>query len=225
MSRNVLVVAAHPDDEALGCGGTMARHASDGDNVHVVFLTNGVSARNPDTPDRDAEDHRHHAAEAALKTLGVRSSVYGDFPDNQLDTVALLRVAQFIEKVAQDIRPEIVYTHHAGDLNVDHRICHEAVLTAFRPAPGQTVKAIYAFEVCSSTEWRFSSQSVFFPTRYCDITGHLDTKQKALEEYAEEMRAFPHMRSAEVIAALARFRGATVGVEAAEAFTVIREVC
>lgn len=223
MTQVVLVIAAHADDEALGCGGTMARYASAGDEVHVVFLTDGVGARG-DRQDRAVEARRAAANEAA-RILGARAPIFLDFPDNQLDTVSLLEVTRSIETIADTLRPEIVYTHHAGDLNVDHRICHQAVLTAFRAFPGQSVRAIHGFEVCSSTEWAFASAGpAFIPTRYVDISAFLETKLAALNAYAMEMRDFPHIRSAKAVGALAVWRGACVGCDASEAFTTIREI-
>ena len=223
MSHNVLVVAAHPDDEALGCGGTMAKHAENGDTVHALFLTHGVGAR---LNEAKSQHHiRISASKVALAHLGTANSTYYDLPDNQLDTVPMLTIVRMIEDIAQIVKPEIVYTHHNSDLNIDHRICNQAVITAFRPIPGQHVSAIYAFEVCSSTNWAFGSAiNSFQPNRYINITKQWAAKQLALEAYALEMRDFPHGRSLEAVEALARWRGTTVGVSAAEAFTVIREV-
>jgi len=225
MKQRVLVVAAHPDDEALGCGGTMARHAADGDEVYVVFLTDGVAARGSDLPESGSAKVRHSAAEQATRILGASGLTHFDFPDNRLDCVALLDVAQAIEGLAREFQPTVVYTHHAGDLNVDHRICHQAVLTAFRTFPGQTVRAIFGFEVCSSTEWAFGSfHPEFTPNRYVDISSTLEKKMASLDAYAMEMRPFPNVRSAKAVHALATWRGACVGLSAAEAFYVIREI-
>lgn len=225
MKPRVLVVAAHPDDEALGCGGTMARHAADGDDVHVVFLTDGVAARGSDLPESDNAQVRHSAAEQATRILGASGLTHFDFPDNRLDCVALLDVAQAIEGLAREFQPTVVYTHHAGDLNVDHRICHQAVLTAFRAFPGQTVRRIFGFEVCSSTEWAFGSfHPAFVPNRYVDISSTLEKKMASLDAYSMEMRPFPHVRSPEAVRALATWRGACAGLNAAEAFSVIREI-
>ena len=222
MTRRVLVVAAHSDDEALGCGGTIARNAAEGDIVHVIFLTNGVGARGVDTVDTRAADRRH-AAERALAVLGVTSSSHFDFPDNGLDNVSLLDIVQAIEPVIADFKPDTIYTHFAHDLNVDHRICHQAVLTACRPQPSHPVRAIYEFEVASSTEWSFS-ETTFHPQHFVDISQHFDTKLRALSEYAEELRPPPHPRSDVSIEALARWRGANVGCAMAEAFRVVRQI-
>lgn len=225
MTRVVLVIAAHADDEALGCGGAMARHAAAGDEVHVLFLADGVGARGSGSEQDEALRDRCAAAERAAGILGAQPPIFLNLPDNQLDTLALLDVIQAIESGVGKLKPEIVYTHHAGDLNVDHRICNQAVLTAFRAYPGQSVRAIYGFEVCSSTEWAFASTGpAFIPTSYVDISGFIDAKLAALDAYAMEMRQFPHIRSSQAVSALAAWRGACVGCEAAEAFMTIREI-
>lgn len=221
----VLVIAAHPDDEALGCGGTMARHAAAGEAVHVLFLADGVGARDGSGASAEALARRTAAAAAACQALGAMAPRSAGFPDNRLDGVDLLDVVKVIEEMVKDIEPQTIYTHHGGDLNVDHRRVHEAVLTACRPQPGTSVRAIYAFEVPSSTEWSSpQTHAAFVPNRFVDISAFIDAKRKALEAYDEEMRPFPHARSMEGVEALARVRGVAVGVEAAEAFTLIREV-
>ncbi|QEA40060.1 PIG-L family deacetylase [Pistricoccus aurantiacus] len=220
MSKTVLVVAAHTDDEALGCGGTMARHVAEGDTVHTVFLADGVSSRQDN--DDGALDERQQAAERAQQILGVSSTSYLGLPDNRLDSLALLDIVQPLEVVIARLAPDTIYTHHFGDLNIDHRKTHEAVMTACRPLPGTTVKEILTFEVMSSTEWSSAGQAPFLPTLYIDISNYLDTKQKALEAYALEMRPAPHSRNAEHISHLATHHGHCVGVQAAEAFMVMR---
>lgn len=221
---NILVVAAHPDDEVLGCGGTMARHAAAGDTVHVLFLADGETSRPPAAETASAVAGREQAAQAAAAVLGAQAPRFAGLPDNRLDTVALLDVVQRVEAVVAETRPDTVYTHHSGDLNVDHRIAHQAVLTACRPLPGSPVTALYAFEVASSTEWASPRpEQAFLPTRFVDISGFLEVKLKALECYGEEMRPFPHARSLEGIEAQARLRGVGAGMEAAEAFVVVRE--
>jgi len=218
----VLVVAAHPDDEALGCGGTMARLADEGERIHVLFVADGVSARGQSHLDTGLEARRA-AALRAMDILGAAPPIFLDFPDNRLDTVPLLDITQSIEGAIDTLKPRCVYTHHHGDLNIDHRIVHQAVLTACRPLPGSTVAAIYGFETLSSTEWEAGAPS-FDPRRWVDIGRTLERKIAALEAYREEMRPFPHARSIENVRALAMYRGATVGRAAAEAFSVIREI-
>jgi LmbE family N-acetylglucosaminyl deacetylase len=222
MSKVVLVVAAHADDEALGCGGTIARHVAEGDTVHAVFLADGVSSRQG--VDVDDLSRRLAATEQARQILGITSNTFLGFPDNRLDGMPLIEIVQALEQVIGKINPQVVYTHHYGDLNVDHRIAHQAVMTACRPIPEGTVKEIYAFEVMSSTEWACVSLMPFLPNLFVDISGYLATKLNALQAYALEMRFAPHSRSLAHLTALARHRGHGVGVDAAEAFMVIRAV-
>lgn len=225
MSNRVLVVAAHPDDEVLGCGGAIARHRAGGDEVTTLFLADGVGSRDESSGGATDPAIRRAAGNAAAEVLGAAPPIYLDFPDNRLDTVALLDVARAIERVAAEFRPDRVYTHHCGDLNIDHRVCHQAVLTAFRPMPGQTVRAIFGFEVPSSTEWAFGGrETAFQPNHFVDISSFMAAKAAALRCYEMELRPFPHPRSARMIEALAGWRGAIAGCEAAEAFTVIRQI-
>jgi LmbE family N-acetylglucosaminyl deacetylase len=215
-----LIVAAHSDDEALGCGGTMARLSSQGWDVGVVFMTNGVGAR-PDASSADASE-RGAAAQKAMKALGARVLHSFDFPDNAMDSMPLLKLTQAVELAARDFQPHLVLTHHAHDLNVDHRLVHQAVLTAFRPLPGSNVEAILCFEVASSTGWSSSTGPSFHPTLSIDITATFAAKMEALKCYEVEMRPSPHPRSATSIEALARWRGSLCGLQFAEAFEVQR---
>lgn len=221
-SEVVLVIVAHPDDEVLGAGGTLARHASQGSAVHIVFLADGVGARGANP---SASDRRANAARRAAKCLGAQEPTFLGFPDNRLDGIDLLDITQAIERIASEVEPSVIYTHHEGDLNIDHAICHRAVLTACRPMPGRSVRRIFAMEVASSTEWAApSANTAFLPSRFVDISGFMEHKRRALEAYAEEMRPFPHARSFEAVEALARWRGTTAGMPAAEAFVVIRDL-
>jgi len=219
--KTILAIAAHPDDEALGVAGTLARHVDDGDAVHIVFLADGEGSRGS----VDNLSERRSAAQKAGDIIGATSVSFEDFPDNKMDSVALLDVAQAVEKIIDKIKPQVIYTHHGGDLNIDHQVTHRAVLTACRPQPGFGVQAIYGFEVLSSTEWASPDQdNIFRPQRHVDISKYYDQKQKALECYDAEMRDFPHSRSYEAVKALATLRGAQVGVNMAESFTVIRSI-
>jgi LmbE family N-acetylglucosaminyl deacetylase len=222
----VLVVAAHPDDEILGCGGAIARHARAGDEVHVVIMAEGLTSRDPkrDTAAAgDALDSLAGIAREANAKLGARSVTLHRLPDNRMDSVDLLDVVKLVEGEVRRVQPEIVYTHHAGDLNIDHRLVNESVLTACRPQPGQTVRTILFFEVPSSTGWRAGGE-VFAPDWYIDIADTLELKLQALACYAGEMRAWPHARSIQALEHLARWRGASVGLDAAEAFMLGRHL-
>jgi len=220
--KNILVVAAHPDDEVLGCGGTIAIHVENGDNVNVIFFSDGVTSRNSNIGNLNI-DKRKHASIAACKILGVNNTHFLGFPDNRLDTIPLLDLVQDLECVISKIKPSVIYTHHAGDLNIDHKIVHQTVMTACRPQPNCTVREIYSFEVLSSTEWSSPSlDSFFMPNKYVNISSVLDLKLLALDEYNEEMRDFPHSRSIKSVISLANFRGASMGMVAAEAFKIDR---
>ena len=220
--ERILVVAAHPDDETLGAGGTIARWSDEGRQVAVAFLTNGVGARG-DAGGLEAASVRRTAATRAGEVFGVGELRFGDLPDNQLDQVPMLRVAQHVEGLIEEFQSELVLTHHPGDLNVDHRIAAEAVATACRPQPGHPVRFIWSFEVPSSTEWRLpNATSAFLPDVFVDISEHWDDKRAALLAYEQELRTWPHARSLGAIEALARWRGASVGLGAAEAFVAQR---
>jgi LmbE family N-acetylglucosaminyl deacetylase len=215
----VLIVAAHPDDEVLGCGGAIARHADRGDAVLIVFAADGETSR---TGGEKRLSGRRDCARKAADILKAREPLFFDFPDNRMDTVPLLDVVQQLEKVVADFQPTIAYTHHGCDLNVDHRVVHQATITALRPMPGRPTRGIFAFEVPSSTEWAVAPPSAFLPTRFVDISSVLDRKIAALKCYEVEMREFPHSRSIESLRALAAWRGASVGLTAAEAFLTLR---
>ena len=224
---NILVVAAHPDDEILGCGGTMARLAREGHEVRIAILAEGMSARYANREDADQKQlqHLHARAHQAAEKVGAKELVLCKLPDNRLDTVPLLDVVKLVEELVTRFRPEVIYTHHPGDLNVDHGVVHRAVLTATRPLAGQCVKEIYAFEVPSSTEWAFQRLEPSFRANvFVDITGTLETKIEALACYDTETRTFPHPRSAEALRAIATRWGSVAGLPAVEAFELIRSV-
>jgi len=217
---NVLIIVAHADDETLGCSGTIAKHVADGDNVSVIFMTDGVSSRNSSSLQHEVE--RNTAMDKAMKVLGVERYQCFDFPDNQMDSVPLLSIVKSIETVIDKLKPNIIYSHFAHDLNIDHQITHQAVMTACRPIKGSSVKEIYSFEVLSSTEWQSISQPSFQGQYIVDITPYWHKKEQALLCYQEELRDFPHSRSLACIEALAILRGASHGFEKSEAFQVER---
>lgn len=222
--ERVLVLVAHSDDETLGCGGTIARHAESGAAVDVIIVADGVTSRAGDEAARSKIEQRFDAARAACRALGAKEPQFLGFPDQKLDQHSMLDIIRAVEARATVMQPQVVYTHFCGDLNADHRIVCRAALTAFRPVPGSATRAIYGFEVLSSTEWAFGSEPCFAPNHFVEITGQMRRKSAALSHYELEMRPFPHPRSLDGVEALARMRGATVGVEAAEAFVVYREV-
>lgn len=225
----VLVVAAHPDDEVLGAGGAIAWHRRRGDHVAVLILGEGISSRaatrkeglrtfEPSMVNLKREMRRAH------RTLDVSASFHREFPDNRFDSIELLDLVKAVEAVVDRVKPQWVYTHHGGDLNIDHRLTCEAVLTACRPLPGSVVERVLSFEVLSSTEWAPPHLlGAFVPTVFLDISAVLDRKLKAMVCYRSELRSFPHPRSLEAIRHLAAQRGSTAGLKAAEAFMLLRE--
>jgi LmbE family N-acetylglucosaminyl deacetylase len=223
----ILVVAAHPDDEILGCGGTMARLALEGHDVRIAILAEGMSSRYARREEADQRQlgHLHANAQQAADKVGAKELVLCKLPDNRLDTVPLLEVVKVVEDLIVRFRPAVIYTHHPGDLNVDHGVVHRAVLTATRPTAGQCVREIYSFEVPSSTEWTFQQLGPSFrPNVFVDIATTLETKIAALACYETEARPFPHPRSAEALRAIATRWGSVAGLQAAEAFELIRSV-
>ena len=228
MSDSVLVVAAHPDDEVLGCGGTIARHADAGDQVQVLIVAEGATSRQLQRDRNQATGELSALAQAAQRAgaiLGTQGVELLDLPDNRLDSLDRLDLIKQIEERIAHHQPQVVYVHHAGDVNVDHRRLHEAVVTACRPTPGQPVRRLLSFEVASSTEWQPpGSAPPFQPNWFVDISAQWPRKREALAAYASEMRPWPHARSLEALEHLARWRGAQVGAEAAEAFHLLRNL-
>lgn len=225
MKKRILVVAAHPDDEVLGCGGTIAKYSKEGSKIYTLILGEGITSRD--------EARIREEREGIIKTLkadarkansiiGVEDIFIHDLPDNRFDTVALLDCVKIIEKIKDKVRPEVIYTHHGGDLNIDHRITYNAVLTACRPTKDEMVKEIYSFEVPSSTEWTYPC--TFNPNIFIDISETIDKKVEALKIYKTELRDFPHPRSEEAVRAIATRWGSISGLRAAEAFEAIRIV-
>ncbi|MBI3463400.1 MAG: PIG-L family deacetylase [Planctomycetes bacterium] len=221
---NVLVVAAHPDDEVLGAGGTIARHTQNGDRVTIAILGEGITSRHParDQADQQALDELRADARRAAKLMGCEQPRLFQLPDNRFDHVDQLDVVKIVEEVVGATRPEIVYTHYHGDLNADHLITARAVLTACRPLPGSSLRRILAFEVPSSTGWGFA-EHVFSPTVFVDVSRTLEAKLEAMKAYRSEVRAYPHPRAPQALAERARTWGTQVGIFAAEPFVLLRE--
>ena len=227
-AQRVLVVAAHPDDEVLGCGGTIARHADAGDQVQLLIVAEGATSRQQQRDRGEATEELSALAQAAHQAgeiLGAQGVELLDLPDNRLDSLDRLHLIKQIEERIERHQPQVVYVHHAGDVNVDHRRLHEAVVTACRPTPGHSVRRLLSFEVASSTEWQPpGSAPAFQPNWFVDISAQWPRKREALAAYASEMRPWPHARSIEAVEHLVRWRGAQVGVEAAEAFCLLRQL-
>jgi LmbE family N-acetylglucosaminyl deacetylase len=224
---NVLIVAAHPDDEILGCGGTIARLAQEGQNVYIAVLGEGTTSRyqRREYADPQVVEAISVQCRQAAELLGAKELFMYDLPDNRFDTVPLLDVVKIIEELVKRLEPKVIFTHHGCDLNIDHVITHRAVLTATRPVAGCSVKEIYSFEVPSSTDWAFGQfQPPFLPNVFMDITTTLEAKIRAMAVYEREARSFPHPRSPESLQAIARRWGSMVGLQAAESFSMVRSI-
>jgi len=217
----ILIIAAHPDDEVLGCGGLIALECARHTPCHVLILTDGSGGRYDETM---AAVHRQNTL-VANRLLGATAVLRENFPNQALETVPVRQIAHCIEKHLAAIRPAAVYTHHGGDLNRDHRIAHEATLVACRPLPGQGVGALYTYYVPSSTEWNFiQGEKPFVPNVFVDIAATIGKKVAALEIYATECHRYPHPRSPEGLRASARYWGMCVGMEWAEPFQLLRQI-
>ena len=219
-NKKILIVAAHPDDEILGCGGTIFKLKKN-NKIKIIFLTNGVSAR---TKDQQKIFTRKHECEKLFKFLKISKPIFFDFPDNQLDNFPLLKIIKKIEEILKTFKPEVIFTHYENCLNIDHQIAFKATLTACRPLKKISVKKILSFEVLSSTEWMASKKKSFQPNFYINIDNEIKKKIKALKFYKSELKKYPHSRSAEGIEALAKFRGISSGNKYAEAFVLVRNI-
>jgi LmbE family N-acetylglucosaminyl deacetylase len=218
--KRVLVIAAHPDDEVLGAGATIARLAREGAEVHVAIVTEGCSAQYPGRPDLILV--KQTQARSALDILGGGELHFGGLPDMKLDTVPLVEVNRFLEEVVTRVDPDIVFTHHAHDLNRDHRVVHEASMIACRPDARRPVRALYAYDVLGVTNFGGVAPS-FTPNVFFEAHAFLDHKVRALRAYDVEIRPFPHPRSPEGLEAQGRVYGVLSGTLWAEAFQVIRD--
>jgi LmbE family N-acetylglucosaminyl deacetylase len=216
----VLIVAAHPDDEVLGMGGTIARHAGEwGDDVRILCVTDGSSTQYPDDPERRALKEAEASRAAAI--LGVTDYVHLDLPDMRLDTLPHVEVNRVVEEHVRDHRPEVVYCVQP-DVNLDHRVLFDSVAVATRPMPGQPVRRVLTYAPTSSTEWTPAPASWFAPNWFVDVSTTIEQKVEAFAVYSTEAREWPHPRSERALRAHAAYFGATVGCEAAEPFVLVR---
>jgi len=218
MKNKILIVASHPDDECLGCFGTVARMIADGDEAQTLILGEGPTARGDKVDLFEVYSH----SQKANKVIGIDEVMFVGYADNKFDTLPLLDIAQTIETCIKGYSPNIIFTHYKDDLNIDHRITYQAVITATRPMQNQCVKEIYSFEVPSSTEWAFPTS--FSPDMFVDIFKTINAKLMALEQYGDELREFPHPRSLAGVEILAHYRGMQVGLDKAEAFKTVRVI-
>ena len=216
----VLVLAAHPDDEVLGMGGTIALHAVErGDEVRIVCVTDGSSTQYPG--DHEIRARKEDEASAAAAELGVADYVHLELPDMRLDTLPHVEVNRIVEQHVDDFRPEVVYTVHP-DVNRDHRALFDSVAVATRPVPGQPVRRLLTYAPTSSTEWTPAGVNWFVPNWFVDVTSTLERKLASFARYETEARPYPHPRSDRAIRAAAAFYGASCGCEAAEPFVLVR---
>ncbi len=223
INKKILVVAAHPDDEILGCGGTIAKVSSD-NKVQALILGEGMISRDLEKKESLLLKLKENAIKAQ-KILGINESYFENFPDNSFDTVPLLEIVKKVEEFINKINPDIIFTHHHADLNVDHRITLQAVLTTCRPQPNFKHPDIYCFEVPSSTEWQIlTAENIFKPNVFIDIANTIEKKLTALENYKTEIKEYPHSRSIEGVRIMAQDWGRKVGKKFVEAFELIRSV-
>ena len=215
----VLVIAAHPDDEVLGMGGTIAGHTGRGDDVRVLVVTDGSSTQYPD--DADIRARKEQEALRAAKELGVDDYVHLDLPDMRLDTLEHIEVNKVVEEHVRDFGPQVVYTVQP-DVNQDHRVLFDSVAVATRPTPGQPVRRLLTYAPTSSTEWTPAAVNWFVPNWYVDVTDTLERKVAAFAHYETEHREYPHPRSERAIRAAAEFHGTSCGFEYAEPFVLVR---
>ncbi len=225
MSKKILIVAAHPDDEVLGCFGTVARLIKEGYEAYTLILGEGKTSRDESRIVENKKDELevlNQEIVEANRIIGIKKVFIETFPDNRFDSVDLLDIIKAISKVKEEINPDIIFTHYEHDLNVDHQITYKAVITATRPMVDECVKEIYSFEILSSTEWNYPLS--FSPDTYFDISNTIDLKLDAMKKYDSELCSYPHPRSLEGIELNAKYQGMRVGKEYVEAFKVIRNI-
>jgi LmbE family N-acetylglucosaminyl deacetylase len=220
MAKNILIIAPHPDDEVLGCGGIINRLSKD-NSVFVLIATRGTSKLYSET----GIENVRNQAKAAHIILGVKETLFLDFPAPELDTVPLADISREITKLIQKYQIEVLYLPHRGDIHHDHKIIFNAGIVAARSVGDYTVKEIYCYETLSETEWAAPfADDAFIPTSFINIEDSFEAKKEAMKCYKSQLRDFPNPRSLESIEALAKFRGSTVGFKFAEAFMVIRQI-
>ncbi len=224
--KNVLVFAAHPDDELLGLGGTVRRLVNEGVTVRAIIMAEGITSRSEsrDQADKNELAELKEDAQRAAEIVGYQSIEFCGLPDNRMDGMELLDVIKIVSKYVEKYHPDTIFTHHHGDLNIDHRITCEAVLTACRPVGDNKVKRIYGFETPSSTEWNYTYGEPFTPNVYFDVSKTLEAKVQGMACYRSESTVYPHPRSPEALRALGKYRGSNVGFEMAEGFLLLREL-
>lgn len=225
--ERVLVISAHPDDEVLGMGGTIAKYASNGSEITLLIVTDGSTSQYRNDPNLEMiiQEKKEETRKSA-DILGIKEVVYGNLPDMKLDSVSHIEINNVIEQVIEKVHPSIVYTHFYGDINKDHRMVYESTLVACRPTSRQCVKKVFLYSVPSSTEWNVQINSaVFLPNWYEDISGtYAEKKYLALECYSKELRDYPHPRSIQYVKNADIVEGNRVGLQSSESFMLVRSV-
>ncbi|RDU22107.1 PIG-L deacetylase family protein [Anaerosacchariphilus polymeriproducens] len=220
---NILVIAAHPDDEIYGMGGTIAKLADQGHKVYTLIVTEGCSMQYPGETEKIAM--KKEEAIKANELLGVKKVIFGELPDMKLDSIPHVQINGVIENAVRELQPDIVYTHHFGDVNKDHKMVYESTLVAVRPLHTQCVKEVYCYQVPSSSEWAGPFQAeVFLPNVFESIEKYSHLKEEAILAYNTEIREFPHPRSLKYVNLWDSMHGARVGLPAAEAFQMVRSI-
>ena len=223
MVKKILIVASHPDDEVLGCFGTVARLIKEGYEAYTLILGEGKTSRDEQRVAENRKDEIEQLnteIQKANNIIGIKKVFIESFPDNRFDNVDLLDIVKVVSKVKEEVKPDIIFTHFKNDLNIDHRLTYQAVLTATRPMQNECVKEIYSFEVLSSTVWNYPNS--FSPDTYFDISDTIELKLEAMKEYTSELCEYPHPRSLEGINLNAKYQGMRVGKEYVEAFESVR---
>jgi len=223
MSKKILIVVAHPDDEVLGCFGTVARLINEGYEAYTLILGEGKTSRDNKRIVANKKEELKTLNREIVKannTIGIKKVFIENFPDNRFDSVALLDIIKVISKVKHEVNPDIIFTHYEKDLNIDHQRTYQAVITATRPLKDECVKEIYSFEILSSTEWNYPLS--FSPDLYYDVNTTIDLKIQAMKEYKSELCNYPHPRSLKGIKLNAKYYGMKVGKKYIEAFKTVR---
>ncbi len=225
MNKRILIVAAHPDDEVLGCFGTVARLIQEGYEAYTLILGEGKTSRDVKRVVENKKDEievLNREIQQANRVIGIKKVFIESFPDNRFDSVDLLDIIKVVSKIKEEVKPDIIFTHYEHDLNIDHQLTYKAVITATRPMENECVKEIYSFEILSSTEWNYPL--TFSADTYFDIAETINLKIDAMKEYQSELCKYPHPRSLEGIELNAKYQGMQVGKRYVEVFKSIRVI-
>lgn len=224
--KNILIIVAHPDDEVLGMGGTIAKLHNQNNRITLLIVTDGSTCQygNKQNISQILEDKRKETKKAA-EVMGIDKIIYGNLPDMKLDSIEHVLINKVIEQAVEDVNPDVIFTHFYGDVNVDHQMVYKSTLVAARPMPGRKLKELYCFDVPSSTEWSPQlANSVFMPNYFVDIEDFAQTKYSAMGEYKTELREYPHPRSVEYLQQTDTATGLRIGIKKAEAFMLLRRI-